>query len=202
MQRFILILMGLFVFLAAGCNGIQVVDNTYDSIGGKKFHVVEDYEYKGIVDAYSKSNCPSCSAGNQVSALKVRSDLFVKADENKKVQGFAFIERRNSGSRYYWLPEKGPRCELSGFPYVEQFFFSDGSDNYSQYYVGYLTNSGYDLTLKEGVTCIALRRNFTKTTKGVLAQCIDTEQLPKDLSQGELEEYLRNEIRKTFTQVD
>lgn len=203
MQRFILVFMGLFVFLAAGCNGIQVVDNTYDSIGGKKFHVSEDYEYKGVVDAYSETNCPDCAAGNNSQNIKIRSDLFVKSNGDNKIEGFAFIERRVIGGRYYWLPVEGPRYDFEGYPYAEAFFISDGSDNYSQYYVGYLANQGYDMKMKEGVACIALERNFTKTKKGVLAQCVNTEYLPKeDMNWEEIKAFLREEFKKVYSPVE
>jgi len=55
MRKIVLLVLGMMLLLASGCNGIQVVDNTYDSIGGKKFHVADDFEYKGVVDVYTKA---------------------------------------------------------------------------------------------------------------------------------------------------
>jgi len=82
-------------------------------------------------------------------------------------------------------------------------FFSDGSDNYSQYYVGSLAQSGYDMAMKEGVVCLALERNFNKNVKGVLAQCVNTEYLPKsDMSKEEIDEYLKAEFKKVFSPVE
>lgn len=203
MKKLVVLVLGILALSASGCQGIKVVDNTYDSIGGKKFHVAEDFEYKGVVDAYTQSYCADCPPVSSSQNIKVRSDLFVKSNAENKVEKFAFIERRLIGGNFYWLPVKGNMYTFDGYPYAEMFFFSNGSDNYSRYYLGYLAQNGYDLSMKEGVVCMALERNFDKHKKGVLAECVNTEYLPREnMSEEEIHAFLRKDFEKVFSMVE
>lgn len=192
---------GLFVpfllVLFAGCHGIQVVDNTYQSLSGQNIHVADSFKYIGQADVFDNSRCPDCPM-QTVGRAKVRSDVFVEAKGNQ-VQRFVIIERRMIGGKYYWLPLKGPQAQVGDRSYVKEFFSANGTDRRSGYYVSKFEDAGYDVSKMGGAECLVKSRNFSEHGQGALVYCEARSIVPEKLREGGYQEYMEKKFDATIT---
>lgn len=153
------------VFLVAGCNGIQVVDNTYGPMGGQYVRVSDDLSYLGNPDVYVQANCVTNCPTFVGRNTNTRSDVFAnKVDGN--LAEICVIERRMLIGNSYWIPMKGRKVQFGGKTYDEEFYIitDTGDNSYVNYYMNYLINEGYGFKIK-GMVLRALVRNVNESNK-------------------------------------
>lgn len=198
--RISLVLMAV-VFLVTGCNGIQVVDNTYGPMGGQYVNISGDLSYLGNPDVYAPGNCVGdCPVviGNNI---KTRSDVFAsKVDGN--LSEICVIERRMLIGNFSWRAMDGREVQFGGKTYSEEFFAITEQENggYINAYVNYLVNQGYGFDIK-GMVFRILARNINKTNKILLIYGCDIDTLPESFrgDEAKTEEYLREKFDTRFT---
>lgn len=188
----------LVVSVMAGCNGIQVVDNTYGPVGGQHIKVADDMEYLGNPDIYTKANCVNECPTFDNSNLRIRSDLFAKKD-NEKLAEVCFIETRKIGSGFQWRPEYGSKVTYGDKEYAEYYVAaSKMRDSYVMSYMNYLKSEGYDLDVTDVVGRM-LVRNVTKRTKVVIFYGCSLDTIPAEKRDfNEASEFIKERFEERF----
>lgn len=174
-----------FAFVVTGCTaGLQVQNNTYDSLGGKVIKVNDEFTYLGDCDPTIMTTKEGGRAKVH-SDIATRGDVFAKCDHGKP-QEFVILQRMKvNKTGWGWNPIQGKVVEFYGTRYKGNAFdLSKGEGATFRSYADFAAQKGYTIDDADYLVC-SLSRNVGQQLQVSIIYGIHKSLIPEDVLNDE-----------------
>ena len=192
-------LLGIFVAMWGCKAGIQVVDNTYQSLGGQNIVVNDAFGYVGECDPVLMVTTDQGRAKAN-DGITTRGDVFVKESTGGIVE-IVIVERASVTRRgYTWNPPKGEGFNFYGKEFKERFFDAKQGGPSVDAYINFLRSEGYAIDVPD-LYVMQLSRKLNQRTLGKIYYGVYPGVMPESVQKdwGSVKNYLRDRITKVVS---